>query len=615
MQSLDLDTSFEAVSYTWGDPLKARSLMVDNCLLPITRNAYEIISKFASTGQSRLLWIDAICINQNDDDDKSQQVRLMREIYSTASRVIVWLGSPPDARHAQSFFRRLRTQNSRNKGTSDKTLLLPTLLNDDNAEWLAFRKVLSHPYWTRVWVVQEIVVARKAHVYYGGKFWKWAHFARTVCSLLSEEKRTLLRKISRLEGLTAPHFAGVEKVSMIDAIRRQYRGQPHDNLASLPSTLIKFSDSHATVEKDRVFAFLGISSASTDHTLEPDYSRSDREVFEVVARHSLRTKLPFLYFSVAGLANGIESDKWPSWVPDLRKAPGIRLPFPLWDFGKYHASAEAQPNVDIPKAGHEITVEGVFVDEIEIVAEMTSTIDPEEAAQLSQHGRFTTERVMLAFYERERRRYEEAWEIALRKTPEIYAPTGQTRKEAFRRTLLCDMSSNPSESDSVFDDDYEKWMDPNWPKTQNGKPTYDNDTHCPEKPLDHQDVANHPLHLPLSLENKTRTSHTPQTMPMPDLTWFPLRLTMSSFRRQFAITKKGYMALVVPGIRAGDVICVFSGAETPHALRRDGDGGGGGQSSTLRLIGDAYVHGWMDGRMFVALANGKGKGKEGFVIR
>jgi len=401
VHSLDPAPSFEAISYTWGDPVKTHSLTVGNCSLPITKNAYEILSKFSPTDQSRLLWIDSICINQDDDDDKSQQVRLMREIYGTASRVIVWLGSPPEASLAHAFFPQLCEviQNSRN--THDEILLLPTLINDDDAAWLAFRKLLNHPYWTRVWVVQEIVVAQLADVYYGDEFWVWDKFAHTICSLLSEEKRTLLRKMNRLEGLTVPHFAGIEKVSIINAIRCQYREQHHNNLTSLPKILIQFSDSHATVEKDRIFAFLGISSASENDTLKPNYSRSDREIFEAVARHSLRTELPFLYFSVAGLANGIESDKWPSWVPDLRKAPGMRLPSPLWDFGKYKASAETKPKVDIREANHEISVDGIFVDEIDIVAPMESTIHPNEAAQFSQHGRFITEPAMLTFYKRE----------------------------------------------------------------------------------------------------------------------------------------------------------------------------------------------------------------------
>jgi hypothetical protein len=568
--------------------------MIENCSLPITKNAHEILSKFASTGKSRLLWIDAICINQDNDEDKSQQVRLMREIYDTASRVIVWLGSPPEACLAHAFFNKLSIQKSRN--TSEEALLLPTLINDDNAEWLAFRKLLSHPYWTRVWVVQEIVVARAAHVYYGNEFWEWDRFAKTVCSLLPEEKGTLLRKINRLEGLTVPHFAGVEKVSMIDTVRRQYkiRQQNHDNLASLPRILLNFSDSLATVEKDRVFAFLGITSASADDTLQPDYSRTDREVFEVVARHSLRTKLPFLYFSVAGLANGIESDEWPSWVPDLRKAPGTRLPFPLWDFGKYQASAENQPKVDILEADHEIGVDGVFVDEIDFVAATESAIYPNEAAQLSQHGRFTTEPDMLAFCERELSRYEEAWKIAEQRTPEIYAPNGQSRKEAFWRTWLCDMSSNPFESETYFGEDYKKWMELGWPKIRNGRLIYDRDSLETSPDQGGVDL----------LEDGTD----PASQDLPDLTWFPLRLSLISFRRQFAVTKKGYMALVVPGIRAGDVVCVFSGAETPHALRRDNSGG---SCRKFRLVGDAYVHGWMDGRMFMASEHEK----ERFIIR
>jgi hypothetical protein len=596
LHSLDLRPapSFEAISYTWGNPDKKKhSLMIEDCLLPITKNVHEILSKFASTDKSRLLWIDAICINQDDDEDKSQQVRLMREIYGTASPVVVWLGSPPQACLAHAFFNQLSILNSRN--ASERAVLLPTLINDDNPEWLAFRKLLSHPYWARVWVVQEIVVGLTVDVYYGDESWKWDEFAKTVCSLLPEEKGTLLRKINRLEGLPVPHFAGVEKVSMIDRVRSQYKisQQDHHNLASLARILLDFSDSLATEQKDRVFAFLGITSASTDDSLQPDYSKTDREVFEVVARHSLQTKLPFLYFSLAGLANGIKSDDWPSWVLDLRRASGTRLPFPLWDFRTYQASAKSQPKVvDIPEADHEIGVEGVLVDEIDFVAKTESAIYPDEAAQLSQHGRFIAEPDMLAFCERELSRYEEAWEIVQRRL-KIYAPNGQSRKEAFWRTWLCDMSSN-HESERYFGEYYKKWMKLGWPKIGKGRLIYDRDSSksSPDQggatlPENHNDLASQDLL---------------------DLTWFPLRLSLISFRRQFAVTKNGYMALVVPGIEVGDVICVFSGAETPHALRRDQ---GEASCTKYRLVGDAYVHGWMDGEKFKDPENQKRR----FVIR
>lgn len=108
-----------------------------------------------------------------------------------------------------------------------------------------------------------------------------------------------------------PHFAGVEKICMIDPIRRKY-GEQSYNPPHLSRILMDFSDSHSTDEKDRIFAFLNISSASADDTLKPDYSKPDREIFELVARHSLMTEQPFLHFSATGLANGIKPGKWPS---------------------------------------------------------------------------------------------------------------------------------------------------------------------------------------------------------------------------------------------------------------------------------------------------------------
>jgi hypothetical protein len=68
-----------------------------------------------------------------------------------------------------------------------------------------------------------------------------------------------------------------------------------------------------------------------------------------------------------------------------------------------------------------------------------------------------------------------------------------------------------------------------------------------------------------------------------DLTQLPLRIALSSFRRRFALTDDGNMALVVPGVCAGDYICVISGTVTPHELRRD-DGGGTGEK--YRIVGD-----------------------------
>lgn len=136
------------------------------------------------------------------------------------------------------------------------------------------------------------------------------------------------------------------------------------------------------------------------------------------------------------------------------------LPSPHWDFGPYKASAQTKANVRRGEADDEISVSGVFVDEIVAVAPMESTIHQNEAAELIQHGRFATESTMQAFYKREWPRYKQGWEIVVdQKIPEIYAPNGQSRKEAFWRTWLCVISLNPFQSESYFGEKHKEWME------------------------------------------------------------------------------------------------------------------------------------------------------------
>lgn len=111
------------------------------------------------------------------------------------------------------------------------------------------------------------------------KFWELDHFGYIVPYLPSKEKRILLQKTNQLEGSTISRFDTESRQDC--ATRRQDREQNHDNLTFLPRILMKFSNPHATMEKGRVVAFLGIRSASADDTLQLDYSRSDLEVLKL----------------------------------------------------------------------------------------------------------------------------------------------------------------------------------------------------------------------------------------------------------------------------------------------------------------------------------------------
>lgn len=88
--------AYRALSYTWGDADPPTQIQLDDCTLPITRNLHEALLHLRDSTEAIVVWIDAICINQRDDTEKSRQVARMREVFHGAKDVIVWLGPEID---------------------------------------------------------------------------------------------------------------------------------------------------------------------------------------------------------------------------------------------------------------------------------------------------------------------------------------------------------------------------------------------------------------------------------------------------------------------------------------------------------------------------------------
>lgn len=87
---------YEALSYVWGSGGASQSILVSGTTLRIGQNLYQALLRLRHRLIEKVLWIDAICINQADNQEKEHQIPLMLQIYQAASRVIVWLGEEAD---------------------------------------------------------------------------------------------------------------------------------------------------------------------------------------------------------------------------------------------------------------------------------------------------------------------------------------------------------------------------------------------------------------------------------------------------------------------------------------------------------------------------------------
>ncbi|KAI8932528.1 hypothetical protein NX059_010706 [Plenodomus lindquistii] len=151
--------NFEALSYVWGATLWAYSMQVNDKPFAITDNLYCALKELRYEDRDRPLWIDAVSINQRDDDDKSFQFQLMRDIYAKSSRVVVWLDK--DAGQPSTTFRMIHRIQDMDHDT------LETFWKDRKTipSWRMIHHglsdILEHKWWTRAWIIQEIVVAQE----------------------------------------------------------------------------------------------------------------------------------------------------------------------------------------------------------------------------------------------------------------------------------------------------------------------------------------------------------------------------------------------------------------------------------------------------------------------
>ncbi|RSL47621.1 hypothetical protein CEP54_013319 [Fusarium duplospermum] len=328
------ESRFRALSYVWGDSNVRRTIHLNGTEFEVTVNLFDGLRQIRKSmfedGTLRQLpiWADAICINQEDKEEKAKQVPNMHQIYSTAKEVLLWLGAmpiPPDFLEAYTFgeFRQLlgfRDEDCPMSEELRERFLEAYVMGARSTEFfdilvdrrlpvrykLMFTAMASAlrrcSYFQRVWTVQEAVLAKdKPVILVNRHVLSWDEFAHRI------DERT--EKLSDVSNRPHSSFSGISSLR----VQRARRGPRlvHHRLLDLVED---FSDLSCTEPVDKIYGLLAMVPLHRfPKSLRPDYNISCEEVYWKYAEYIFYTTGNLtLLDKCKGNLPGV-----PSWVPAI----------------------------------------------------------------------------------------------------------------------------------------------------------------------------------------------------------------------------------------------------------------------------------------------------------
>ncbi|KAI0149059.1 heterokaryon incompatibility protein-domain-containing protein [Pestalotiopsis sp. NC0098] len=364
---------YEALSYTWGpetndlgkvyikqdvpcdgDGLSALSFV------NVRPNLFSALRYLRLPTVSRVLWIDSICVNQDDLKERSREVARMGEIYTKAQQVIVWLGTDDsETSIAMETIKILsegvimewhrRTFTTVPGSRADILRNRRGLSTLTNAQWTALRNLITRPWFTRLWIRQEVALASKVIVVCGYYQAEWEDVDK-VAILLEHSARVYipLRDILFVRSLFP--FHGSDELSYI---------------------LHRSSLCGHTNPRDLVYANLSTSSAIKSLHIKPDYTMSIAAVYKILVVKYVQHFGNLDIFRSCG--SHIAPRDFESFVPDFASKKSESRLFK----GYAHGGTRHLPV--IVKEGRMLRLKGKYVGKVDYVSELLRPV-------LSGHG-------------------------------------------------------------------------------------------------------------------------------------------------------------------------------------------------------------------------------------
>lgn len=638
---------FEALSYVWGSPTVTSDITCDNRKTKVGRNLYGALERLRLPDKDRVLWIDALCINQSDNKEKTQQVRIMGEIYTRARRVLIWLGNGDDI---QEGVGKLATRPA-NEKHADWSPLKPVFTNplfiqaqslliwlgfegavnmgvaklgkpqsSAKFDWSSLIPVVQSPWFTRVWCIQELVLASNPMIVTRESMISWDEFARAVLEL-RRQFITYRMKTRHQSNESIENFYFLHDMRERHKMRRKKRH-------SLLELLFLTRGFQATDPRDKLFALIGLAGdvLSSDWEVTPNYELPVAEVYRRFALWHLTRKRQFEVFSFGrnqDFPMSPQLEFLPSWVPDLTRpdftAPlpkleylstnyidlrydvlkefelrkkyfreGIKiyhadLKYPWWALGRQSDFRPAR--IAFSNGSDVIHVVGTKIGSLKALGTPFSQETAVDVSRIPPKTLEETDTGDLRFSSNVLNTYEwlsETWALVGENTlGDKYARlTGNTIDGIWRTVTCCMTSKGENAQFTIYSRAaqslYENFLD----RAQRLETKTEQNRNTPTKGASvNADTENTGFSTMSITEDELRK-----------LLLIHLSVIKWHQGRRFAITDSGDFAAVPKAAQKGDVVCIFNGGRVPYVLRPCKNG-------HYTLVGECYVDGMMRGEV------------------
>jgi hypothetical protein len=317
---------FAALSYMWGDKSQLRTVIINDEKVEVRMNLENVLRELRHEGKFGALfklWVDALCINQSDDIERTEQVAKMDKIYTLAWSIVAWIGPEEnDSAKAMALLETLATYwPDRTKLDALRDQLVEQPNHFAKGSWLALKHLSEREYWTRLWIVQELALGASGVILRcGAQSMEWETMGaglKTVDTLWNVKDICIMSDRKALDRSDDRRWGSAQGLHHISKELRRTSEMQRDDQAPPPLTwLLQVANfSKCFEDKDKVYGMLGIMDPKVACQIPPNYQLTTRQVFINIAKTYIAADQNLELLREANPWGNSEVGA-PTWVPD-----------------------------------------------------------------------------------------------------------------------------------------------------------------------------------------------------------------------------------------------------------------------------------------------------------